>query len=54
MQWRVRGSSATRAQRKRDRERWVPQAVVRPAKPAPSESGQPQPPPQAEGEAPKA
>jgi len=33
MQWRVRGSSATRAMRKQQRERWVKQPLVK-AKPA--------------------
>lgn len=42
MQWRVRGSSATRAQRKRERERWQRQAVVK-GKPAPSLAKEPPP-----------
>jgi hypothetical protein len=31
MEWRVRGSKTTRAQRKAERERWQRQAVVKPA-----------------------
>jgi hypothetical protein len=42
MQWRVRGATMTRAQRKQDRDRFAREAVVR-AKPAPAPA---QPPPE--------
>ncbi len=45
MQWRVRGgSSATRAMRKQERERWYKQPLVK-AKPEPLPAGPPAPPP---------
>jgi hypothetical protein len=44
MEWRVRGSKTTRAQRKAERERWQRQAVVRPAL-KPTESAKPDAPP---------
>jgi hypothetical protein len=45
MQWRVRGgSSATRAMRKQQRERWAPKPLVK-GKPAPPPAEPPVPPP---------